>query len=130
MPGKHIAALLGVATMLAGEFLPFAGTTDDSTTFWNCSDGGILLWVVIAAAAGVLFKGHVFVIVAATFGAAIPIMNMIDASNEGLNLGIGGPVIISGALVTAVAAFLSALDQRKSNRRRLELLKGKGPKPS
>ncbi|MBN2177071.1 MAG: hypothetical protein JW722_05365 [Demequinaceae bacterium] len=116
MSKKQLVALIGVVVMLIGLFLPFAKAFFISISLWDGDDGKLVLGVVVLAAVGIVLRWNTFVVIISLLGGSISVMDMVDSSDKGFDLGIGGYVIIAGAVLTSIAAIAAMGDKRKASR--------------
>jgi peptidoglycan/LPS O-acetylase OafA/YrhL len=111
---KQLIALLGVAAVLGGNFLEFFKFLFVSESLWDNDDGKIVLVAGILAAIAVLLRWNVAAIVMCLVAAAVAAWDMIDSNDKGFDLGIGGYVIIAGAVVAIIGAAAAIGDKRKT----------------
>lgn len=116
MSKKHLIALGGVAVILIGNFLPFVKGVVASMSLWGGDDGKIVLVAAILAAVAVLLRWNVVAIVMCLAAALTAVADMVDATNKKWDLGVGGYVIIAGAVVAIIAAALAIGDKRQASR--------------
>ncbi len=114
MSKKQFIALIGVAAIIVGNFLEFFKFLFVSESLWDNDDGKIVLVAGILAAIAVLLRWNVFAIVTCLAAAAVAAWDMIDANDQGFDLGIGGYVIIAGAVLAIIGAAAAIGDKKKS----------------
>jgi len=111
---KQFIALIGVAAIIVGNFLEFFKFLFVSESLWDNDDGKIVLVAGILAAIAVLLRWNVFAIITCLAAAAVAAWDMIDANDQGFDLGIGGYVITAGAIVAIIGAAAAIGDKKKS----------------
>jgi hypothetical protein len=111
---KQFIALIGVAAVLVGNFLTFYSFLFVSVSLWDGDDGKIVLGAGILAAIAVLLRWNVVAIVMCLAAAGVAAWDMIDVSDQGFDLDIGGYVIIAGAVVAIIGAAAAIGDKKKS----------------
>ncbi len=116
MSKKQLLALLGVAIILVGDFLPFFKGIFASISLWDGDDGKIVLIAAILAAVAILLRWNTIAIIICLIAALTAIMDMADGSDKGFDLGIGGYVIIAGVVIAVVGTIAAMGDKRKTSR--------------